>query len=89
MTGALYVLNFYSALFADQLKRGRKTATIRLGDKSRKYKRGQVVWAQVNLSLGHVTSRQPRERFFVACIPLVERHQLGRRLPVLGDVLDL
>ena len=44
MTSALYVLNFYSALFADQLKRGRKTATIRLGDKSRKYKRGQVVW---------------------------------------------
>jgi hypothetical protein len=28
------VLNFYSAVFADQLKTGRKTATIRLGDKS-------------------------------------------------------
>ena len=29
--------------FVDQLKRGRKTATIRLGDKSRKYERGQLV----------------------------------------------
>jgi hypothetical protein len=25
------VLNFYSTVFADQMKRGRKTATIRLG----------------------------------------------------------
>ena len=47
MSDALYVLNFYSAIFVDQLKRGRKTATIRLGDKSRKYKRGQVVWVTV------------------------------------------
>ena len=33
----MQVLNFYSTVFADQLKRGRKTATIRLGDKSHKY----------------------------------------------------
>src|ERR1043165_2661101 len=44
MRGGTYVLNFYSAVFVDQLKRGRKTATIRLGDKSGKYERGQVVW---------------------------------------------
>jgi hypothetical protein len=43
MRGGTYVLNFYSAVFVDQLKRGRKTATIRLGDKSNKYERGQVV----------------------------------------------
>jgi len=30
------VLNFYSTIFADELMRGRKTATIRLGDKSGK-----------------------------------------------------
>jgi hypothetical protein len=47
MASALYVLNFYSPIFVDQLKRGRKTATIRLGDKSRKYDRGQVVWVTV------------------------------------------
>src|ERR671937_473894 len=29
----MQVLNFFSTVFADQMKRGRKTATIRLGDK--------------------------------------------------------
>jgi hypothetical protein len=66
MTSALYVLNFYSALFADQLKRGRKTATIRLGDKSRKYKRGQVVW--ITIGFRH----NPREKIFAAVIDDVE-----------------
>ena len=66
MTGALHVLNFYSALFVDQLKRGRKTATIRLGDKSRKYQRGQVVW----ITVGHQHS--PREKIFAAVIDDVE-----------------
>jgi hypothetical protein len=66
MTGALYVLNFYSSLFADQLKRGRKTATIRLGDKSRKYKRGQVVW--ITIGFRH----NPREKIFAAVIDDVE-----------------
>jgi hypothetical protein len=66
VTGPLYVLNFYSALFADQLKRGRKTATIRLGDKSRKYKRGQVVW--VTIGFRH----NPREKIFSAVIDDVE-----------------
>jgi hypothetical protein len=66
MTDALYVLNFYSALFADQLKRGRKTATIRLGDKSRKYKRGQVVW--ITIGFRH----NPREKIFAAVIDDVE-----------------
>ena len=66
MNGPLYVLNFYSALFADQLKRGRKTATIRLGDKSRKYKRGQVVWVTVGFR------HHPREKIFSAVIDDVE-----------------
>src|SRR5215212_1597684 len=29
----LYALNFYNTMVADQLRSGRKTATIRLGDK--------------------------------------------------------
>jgi hypothetical protein len=66
MTSALYVLNFYSAIFVDQLKRGRKTATIRLGDKSRKYKRGQVVWVTVGFR------HNPREKIFAAVIDDVE-----------------
>jgi hypothetical protein len=32
----MYALNFYSPMVADQLRSGRKTATIRLGDKSAK-----------------------------------------------------
>ena len=39
----MFVLNFYSPVFVDQLKRGRKTATIRLGDKGKKYAKGEVV----------------------------------------------
>jgi hypothetical protein len=66
MARGLYALNFFSAAFVDQLKRGRKTATIRLGDKSRKYERGQIVWVTV----GHQHS--PKEKIFSAVIEDVE-----------------
>ena len=66
MNSALYVLNFYSPVFVDQLRSGRKTATIRLGDKSRKYKRGQVVW----ITIGY--RHQAREKIFAAVIDDVE-----------------
>jgi hypothetical protein len=66
MPGSLYALNFFSPAFVDQLRRGRKTATIRLGDKSRKYHRGEVVWVTV----GHQHS--PREKIFAAVIDDVE-----------------
>ena len=66
MARGFYALNFFSPAFVDQLKRGRKTATIRLGDKSRKYERGQIVWVTV----GHQHS--PREKIFAAVIDDVE-----------------
>ena len=66
MRGGIYVLNFYSTVFVDQLKRGRKTATIRLGDKTSKYERGQVVWITVGFR------HSPRERIFAAVIDDVE-----------------
>ena len=56
------VLNFYSTVFADQMKRGRKTATIRLGDNSHKYRKSQAVLC----TLGYRHS--PRERIFEAVI---------------------
>ena len=62
----MQVLNFYSAVFADQLKTGRKTATIRLGDKSHKYRKNQVVL----VTLGYQHS--PREKIFEAVIDQVE-----------------
>jgi hypothetical protein len=71
MSSALYVLNFYSPVFVDQLRSGRKTATIRLGDKSRKYSRGQVVW----ITIGY--SHQPREKIFAAVIDDVEVKKVG------------
>jgi len=71
MRGGTYVLNFYSAVFVDQLKRGRKTATIRLGDKSGKYERGQVVWITVGLR------HSPREKIFTAVIDEVEVKRVG------------
>ncbi|UJA21579.1 ASCH domain-containing protein [Thermoleophilia bacterium SCSIO 60948] len=66
MTGGVYALNFFSPAFIDQLKRGRKTATIRLGDKSRKYRRGQVVW----ITVGYQHS--PREKIFSAVVDDVD-----------------
>ena len=75
MSDALYVLNFYSAIFVDQLKRGRKVATIRLGDKSRKYKRGQVVWVTVGFR------HQPREKIFSAVIDDVEVKRISELSP--------
>ena len=62
----MQVLNFYSTIFADQLKRGRKTATIRLGDKSNKYRKNQAVL----VTIGYQHS--PRERIFEAVIDQVE-----------------
>jgi hypothetical protein len=62
----VYVLNFYSPVFVDQLKRGRKTATIRLGDKSKKYRVGEVVMITVGFQ------HSPRERIFEAVIDSVE-----------------
>ena len=52
----MFVLNFYSPVFVDQLKRGRKTATIRLGDKASKYRKGEVVLVTVGFQ------HSPRER---------------------------
>ena len=62
----MYVLNFYSPVIIDQLKRGRKTATIRLGDKSHKYKKNQLVL----ITVGYQHS--PREKIFEAVIDQVE-----------------
>ena len=75
MNAALYVLNFYSPVFVDQLRSGRKTATIRLGDKSRKYKRGQVVWITVGYR------HQPREKIFAAVVDDVEVKRVAELSP--------
>ena len=69
------VLNFYSAIFADELKRGRKTATIRLGEQSGKYRKNQLVL----VTIGYQYS--PRERIFEAVIDQVEVMRLAELSP--------
>jgi hypothetical protein len=67
---AMYALNFYSPIVAEQLRSGRKTATIRLGDKSPKYRKGMVVQVLAGARFG------PRDRIFDAVIDKVEVKQL-------------
>ena len=71
----MYALNFYSPMVADQLRTGRKSATIRLGDKSGKYKKGMIV----QVLCGNRYS--PRERIFDAVIDKVEVKTLGELSP--------
>ena len=71
----MYALNFYSPLVAEQLRNHRKTATIRLGDKSAKYKKGMVVQVLVG------TRYSPREKVFEAVIDKVDVKTLGELSP--------
>jgi hypothetical protein len=72
---AVYALNFYSPIVADQLRSGRKTATIRLGDKSGKYKKGMIVQVLCG------SRYSPRERIFDAVIDKVEVKRLDELSP--------
>jgi hypothetical protein len=72
---ATYALNFYSPIVADQLRTQRKTATIRLGDKSGKYKKGMIVTVLVGVRYGQ------REKIFDAVIDKVEVKQLRELSP--------
>ena len=72
---AVYALNFYSPLVADQLRTQRKTATIRLGDKSGKYKKGMIVTVLVGVRYGQ------REKIFDAVIDKVEVKSIAELSP--------
>ena len=71
----MYALNFYSPIVGDQLRSGRKSATIRLGDKSGKYKKGMVVTVLIG------TRFSARERVFDAVIDKVEVKSLSELSP--------
>jgi hypothetical protein len=72
---AVFALNFYSPIVADQLRSHRKTATIRLGDKSGKYRKGMIVRVLAG------TRFSPREHIFDAVIDKVEVKRLGELSP--------
>ena len=69
------VLNFYSQVFGDQLRSGRKSGTIRLGDKSRKYERNDLVLVTIGFK------HSPRERVFEAVIDDVEVKKINELSP--------
>ena len=71
----MYALNFYSPMVADQLRSGRKTATIRLGDKSAKYRKGMIVQVLAGVRYS------PREKVFEAVIDKVEVKRLQELSP--------
>ncbi|MBA2536789.1 MAG: RNA-binding protein [Actinobacteria bacterium] len=71
----MYALNFYSPIVRDQLRTRRKTATIRLGNKSGKYKKGMVVQVLVGMRFG------PREKIFEAVIDKVDVKPLAELSP--------
>lgn len=62
----MLALNFYHDLYGEALKKGRKSATIRVGDKSDKYQTGQIVW----VTIGQRYAR--RKKLFSAIIDAVE-----------------
>ena len=70
-----FALNFYNPAVAEQLRTGRKTATIRLGDKSAKYRKGMIVTVLCGARYGQ------RERIFDAVIDKVEVKALGDLSP--------
>jgi hypothetical protein len=72
---AMYALNFYSPVVADQLRSRRKTATIRLGDKSQKYKKGMIVQVLTGARYS------PRQKIFEAVIDKVEVKRLAELSP--------
>ena len=71
----MYALNFYSPIVAEQLRSGRKSATIRLGDKSAKYKKAMIVQVLVGARFS------PLDRMFDAVIDKVEVKTLGELSP--------
>jgi len=72
---SMYALNFYSPIVENQLRSGRKSATIRLGDKSVKYKKGMIVSVLAGARFG------PRLHVFDAVIDKVEVKRLADLSP--------
>ncbi|MGA9762610.1 MAG: ASCH domain-containing protein [Gaiellaceae bacterium] len=66
----MHALNFYSPMVSDQLRSHRKTATIRLGDKSDKYRKGDIVQVLCGARFS------PREKVFDAVIDKIEVKRL-------------
>jgi hypothetical protein len=71
----MFALNFYSDIYGDVLRNNRKTATIRLGDKSHKYSSGMLVWVTVGRRFGR------RQKLYTAIVDRVEVKKLAELSP--------
>ena len=71
----MFALNFYSDLYGDVLRNNRKTVTIRLGDKSDKYKTGMIVWVTVGPRFGR------RQKLYCAILDRVEVKKISDLSP--------
>lgn len=87
----MFALNFYSSVFADQLRDGRKSATIRLGDKRDKYQEGQIVWLTVGQRFGtrKKISAAVIDRIEVKALHSVSPREIQRDNPALRSHDDL
>ena len=70
-----FALNFYSPVVEAQLKSHRKSATIRLGDKSRKYQKGMIVAVLCGARFS------PRQHVFDAVIDKVDVKTIAELSP--------
>jgi len=71
----MQALNFYSEVYGELIRGGRKTATIRLGDKSAKYQSGQIVWITLGRRFG------TRLKLFSAIVDAVAVKKAGELSP--------
>jgi hypothetical protein len=70
-----FALNFYSPVVEAQLRSHRKSATIRLGDKSRKYQKGMVIAVLCGARFS------PRQHVFDAVIDKVDVKTIAELSP--------
>jgi hypothetical protein len=71
----MFALNFYAEYYEEVLKTGRKSVTIRMGDKSDKYKSGMVVWVTVGARFAR------RQKLFTAIIDRVDVKTIDQLSP--------
>jgi hypothetical protein len=71
----MYALNFYSEFYEEVLKNGRKTLTIRLGDKSDKYQAGMLAWVTIGPRFGR------RQKLFTCILDRVEVKTIDQLSP--------
>lgn len=87
----MYALNFYSDLYLDIIRTGRKTLTIRLGDKRFKYREGEIVWITVGQRFGRRTKLFSAiiDRVEVKTISELSRREIERENPEFRSAQDV